>query len=99
MREFTDDQRDAWVATATEEDTPRHHGRWYLVFHPAAGDTPLLASPEVRWQSLASAERTIATMSLFELRRRLAGAERRAGEALPGGPATAPWVDRTIDLA
>jgi hypothetical protein len=28
-------RRGAWVASARQEDTPRHHGRWFLVFHPA----------------------------------------------------------------
>ncbi len=94
MREFTDGRDSHWVADTIEEDTPRHHGRWYLVFHPAGAETPRLPAPEVRWQSLASAERTIATMSLFELRRRLAGAQRRAGAA--AGAEAIPWIDDSI---
>lgn len=97
MREFTDERHMRWIATATEEDTPRHHGRWYLVFHPADTGTPRLPSPEVRWQTLASAERTIATMSVFELRRRLLSLERRAGAPAPSGEAGVPWITRTID--
>lgn len=71
MKTFTDERGAAWVATAREENTPRHHGRWYLVFHPAADENRVLAMPEVRWQTRATAERTLRTMSDFELRRRI----------------------------
>lgn len=77
MKRFTDEHGQAWVATALEEDTPRHHGRWYLVLHPADGSGPELMLPEVRWQSRHSAERTLQTMSDFELLRRLRMASRR----------------------
>ena len=36
----------AFVATALEEETPRHHGRWYLVLHPADGSGPELMLPD-----------------------------------------------------
>jgi hypothetical protein len=78
MRQFTDEAGAAWVASAREERTPRHHQRWYLVFHPAADDSSLLAMPEVRWQTSATAERTLRTMSEFELRRRLHTVRERA---------------------
>jgi hypothetical protein len=71
MKTFTDHHGRAWMATALEEETPRHHGRWYLVFHPADDETRTLAMPEVRWQTRATAERTLRTMSQFELRRRV----------------------------
>lgn len=71
MRQFTDDGGRAWVATAIEEDTPRHHGNWYLIFHPAEDPERSYAMPEVRWQTAATAARTLRTMSDFELRRRL----------------------------
>lgn len=67
-----------WVAGAREEDTPRHHGRWYMILHPEGNEAGVLTLPEVRWQTRASAERTLETMSLFEMRRRLAIAQRRA---------------------
>ncbi len=79
MRTFEDDDGHGWVATAREENTPRHHGRWFLVFHAAAARDILYAMPEVRWQTRASAERTLMTMSVFELRRRLALVRRRLG--------------------
>ncbi len=97
MREFTDIVGARWVATFEQEDTPRHHGRWYLVFQPAQSDAPRLPAPEVRWQTRESAERTIATMSLFELRRRLAGIQRRAGLPVPSGEPGIPWITRTIN--
>jgi hypothetical protein len=78
MRNFTDDVGGEWTAAAQEEDTPRHHGRWYLVFHTAGSDDVLLPMPEVRWQTSASARRTLRTMSQFELRRRLAAVQVRA---------------------
>lgn len=71
MRTFADENDRAWIATAREEDTPRHHGRWYLVFHPEGDDASILPMPEVRWQTRPTARRTLRTMSLFELRRRL----------------------------
>lgn len=77
MKQFTAEDGREWVATAREEDTPRHHGRWYLVLHPADADEPRLALPEVRWKNRHTAERTLATMSDFELKRRLRIAARR----------------------
>lgn len=87
MRPFTDEAGTPWSAGALEEDTPRHHGRWYLVLRPADSEDILLPLPEVRWQTSASARRTLQTMSEFELRRRLHTAQRRAevpiGEPMP----------------
>lgn len=81
MPTFRDEAGQAWVATANEEDTPRHHGRWFLVFHPEGRPDDLLAVPEVRWQTLATGERTLRTMSVFELRRRLRIVRSRAGRS------------------
>lgn len=97
MRDFTDEKGGLWTATAIEEDTPRHHGRWVLFFHPTSAETPRLPAPEVRWQSRPEAERTLATMSLFELRRKLDNVKRRAGLPTPSGES--PWVDRVIDAS
>jgi hypothetical protein len=71
MRQFADAAGAAWVASAREEHTPRHHGRWFLVFHPVDDDASIMSMPEVRWQTRATAERTLRSMSEFELRRRL----------------------------
>jgi len=85
MRSFHDAAGREWLADTVEEDTPRHHGRWYLVFRPADGDGPVLPMPEVRWQTRETAERTIATMSLTELRRRLAAVRARRPVAAGAG--------------
>jgi hypothetical protein len=85
VKNFRDRHGRVWVASAREEDTPRHHGRWFLVLHPDGAEDELLAMPEVRWQTRATAERTLLTMSDFELRRRLAMVRGRA--ASPGPPA------------
>jgi len=74
MKTFRDDSGQNWVATATREDTQRHHGTWYLIFHPEGDLAKKLDVAEVRWQTRATAERTLRTMSDFELRRRLKSA-------------------------
>jgi hypothetical protein len=85
-----DDSGRAWIATAREEETPRHHGRWHLVFHPAGEETgPLLVMPEVQWQSWETAERTIRTISPVELRRRLAVVRARMPHYTPSGAGSA----------
>lgn len=85
MKTFVDDEGREWTATAHEEDTPRHHGRWYLVFEPNDGEGPPLPMPEVRWKNAQTAGRTLRTMGEFELRRRLTTVTRRA-VARPGEP-------------
>ncbi|HUF12835.1 MAG TPA: hypothetical protein VMN78_07045 [Longimicrobiales bacterium] len=89
MRNFRDDRGRAWTASAREEDTPRHHGRWVLVFHPADDLAALIPLPEVRWQTAQSAERTLRTMAEFELVRRLLSARARAGAQAPRSAAAA----------
>lgn len=81
MQTFRDDAGRAWFATALEEQTPRHHGRWFLVFQPADEPAATLSMPEVRWKNAVTAERTLRTMSEFELRKRLATVKARAGAA------------------
>lgn len=71
MKKFSDENGQLWTATAAEESTPRHHGRWFLVFHPEQDPSRHYALPEVRWQTADTAARTLRTMSDFELRRRL----------------------------
>lgn len=83
MKQFTAEDGREWVATAQEEDTPRHHGRWFMVLHPADEPDNELAIPEIRWKNRHTAERTLATMGEFELRRRLRIATGRH-EDLPG---------------
>jgi hypothetical protein len=42
-----------------------------MIMHPEGDEDRVLALSEIRWQTRATAERTVETMSLFELRRRL----------------------------
>lgn len=72
MREFLDEQGRAWVAWVKENSGDDYKGRFYLFFVPtAAGSDQGFPLEEVRWNSLVTAERTLKTMSLAELRRRL----------------------------
>jgi hypothetical protein len=93
MRSFVDAQGDAWLATAVEEDTPRHHGRWYLIFHPEGDETRMIPVPEVRWQNRPTAERTLQTMSVFELRRRL---QSLLGRSAPAHPRESRPANRVV---
>lgn len=87
MREFTDAQGGRWRASARRDDAKNadYKGRLFLVIEPLDGAAEgVLELPEVRWNSERTAERTIATMSTVELRRRLRSAlgrvpQRRAG--------------------
>jgi hypothetical protein len=85
MRSFTDENGEQWQTFVLEEDTPRHHGRWYLAFRTADGRVHMM--PEVRWQTRESADRILDTMSVNELRRRLKIV--RARSASKDGPSDA----------
>lgn len=97
MKSFMDEAGVEWTASATEENTPRHHGRWYLLFERSDGT--VLTMPEVRWQTRATAERTLRTMSDFELRRRvhilLERAHTEPGASPAQGAPDHPERDRT----
>jgi hypothetical protein len=84
MNTFQTEDGERWVATAEREKTERHHGVWYLVLHPEGDQGTRLPLYEIRWQTRATAERTLRTMSEFELRRRLRSAVAR--HALGEGP-------------
>lgn len=78
MREFTDPDGRGWVAQVTEHGGPDYKGRYHLVLGAADGhgeDVPLV---DVRWNSERTARRTLDTMSVTELRRRLRSALGRA---------------------
>ncbi|HEY8469577.1 MAG TPA: hypothetical protein VIL18_08040 [Longimicrobiales bacterium] len=85
MRSFVDEAGRTWLADAMEESTPRHHGRWYLVFWAEGADDTVFPLPEVRWQTRETAARTIMTMSEAELRRRLRTARARRPAAAGAG--------------
>ncbi len=93
MRTFTDEEGREWVAMAAEEDVPRHHGRWYMLIRSARDEGPELVLPEVRWQTLHTAERSINTMSRFELVRRLRMAGRRMEPPAPTRDSFGAWAD------
>lgn len=95
MKTFKGQDGGEWVATVHEEDTPRHHGRWYLVLHPAGDTENTLLLPDIRWQDRATAERTIGTMSEFELQRRLRLARGRGSQGVaPSRDAFGGWEEQ-----
>ena len=80
MRQFTDDQGAEWVASVATEKGGDYKGRFYLVMHRAgAEDGNPVSLADVRWNSRRTADRTLATMSRVELRRRLRSAVGRSG--------------------
>lgn len=87
MQTFQDETGQEWVASAREEHTPRHHTRWYLVFHPAGHEDRAFPMREVRWQTEETAYRTVRSMSVFELRKRLKTALNRRGGTEPAATA------------
>jgi hypothetical protein len=81
MREFADASGKAWIASFREQVGPDYKGRYHLVFTPADGDETSLSLHDVRWNSERTADRTLATMSGVELRRRLRSARARGVRA------------------
>jgi hypothetical protein len=89
MREFLDSDGDAWVATVRSEAGLDFKGRHHLYFHPVGAEDQGLELLDVRWNSLETAGRTLATMSGVELRRRLRSAlGRRAASGRGSGSGT-----------
>ena len=80
MRQFVDDSGDTWVGFVARAEGGDYKGAYYLVMERAGdrGGDPV-ALTDVRWNSTRTAERTLATMSGVELRRRLRSALGRAG--------------------
>ena len=80
MREFQDESGIIWVASVEERPGGDYKGRFGFRIATkggtGAGD---LSLTEVRWNSPKTAERTLATMSEGELRRRLKIALGRKG--------------------
>ena len=76
MREFTDADGRDWAASAVEQDGTDYKGRFYLVMSPTDSDD-VVELTDVRWNSERSAQRTIDSMSVVELRRRLRSATGR----------------------
>ena len=76
MREFADSDGQSWTATVVEEEGTDYKGRFHLVLTPA-GEGHSLPLHDVRWNSERTARRSIETMSVVELRRRLRSAAGR----------------------
>lgn len=82
MKDFTDVEGQGWTATAVSEETVDYKGRYHLVLRPATGGDPVELR-DIRWNNERTARRSIETMSVVELRRRLRSATRRS-EPIPG---------------
>lgn len=78
MKEFTDADGQAWTATVMEEDGADYKGRFFLVMNSAGGEDAVELR-DVRWNNERTARRSIETMSVVELRRRLRLAAGRHG--------------------
>ena len=76
MREFKDDRGHDWTATVEEAEGPNYKGRFHLVLTDGQGAKAELV--DVRWNSERTARRTLETMSVTELRKRLRSARGRA---------------------
>jgi len=77
MREFKDKEGRTWVAMVQGVDGPDYKGRFHFVLR--SGDDEEVELTDVRWNSERTARRTLETMSVSELRRRLRSAVGRAG--------------------
>ena len=84
MKVFKDEHGNSWVARASEEETPRHHGTWYLTIHSENDPSKVYEFQTIRWQTASSAARILETISDFELRRRLKSAQmQETGDPVP----------------
>ncbi len=80
MRDFTDHEGLTWTADFREAAGLDYKGRFYLVFRQGgteSDDADELPLGDVRWNTERTARRTIETMSVVELRRRLRSAQGR----------------------
>lgn len=78
MREFTDSDGRNWSAFAVRDGGADYKGRLHLVLRPAdGGPDDAVELRDVRWNSERTARRSLETMSVVELRRRLRSAAGR----------------------
>lgn len=75
MRTFIDQDGATWTAEVAEESGHDYKGRYYFRLAGASGET--VALEDIRWNSERTARRTLETMSVVELRRRLRSARGR----------------------
>lgn len=88
MRAFEDEHGRRWVATVVKRPGPDYKGRYHFHFVPedaaAAGEGGTregLDLLDIRWNGERTAGRTLRTMSLVELRRRLRQARGRGADS------------------
>lgn len=75
MRDFTDANGATWTAKVREQAGPDYKGRFFFVFEAVGeGGGRAVELDDVRWNTERTARRTLETMSLVELRRRLRSA-------------------------
>ncbi len=79
MRSFQDESGRTWIASVRERPGHDYKGRYSFIFalEGEEGGEPIELA-DVRWNSLKTAQRTLATTSDVELRRRLRSARGRA---------------------
>lgn len=85
MRDFTDQDGRTWTAAVGEAAGPDYKGRFYLVMEPVGEGGEAVSLVDIRWNSRRTAQRTLDTMSVVELRRRL-----RSGLGRASAPTAVP---------
>ncbi len=78
MRNFEDPNGTTWTACVAKTAGADYKGRYHLVMRRADGEGPEVELTDVRWNSESTGRRTLDTMSVVELRRRLRSALGRA---------------------
>lgn len=72
MRVFEDDSGRAWRGEVRARPGKDYKGRYYFFLHPeGSGEAEGIALLDIRWNNERTAQRTLETMSVVELRRRL----------------------------
>jgi len=84
MREFTDGSGRGWIASVREQEGPDYKGRLFFVIESGDGAVGPLELRDVRWNSERTARRTLETMSVVELPRKLRAAAGRHGQRRVG---------------
>jgi hypothetical protein len=77
MREFEAQDGTLWSAAVAHRQGTDYKGAYHLVMAPVEGGDAVELQ-DVRWNSERTARRTLDTMSVVELRRRLRSARGRA---------------------
>ena len=79
MRKFVDGEGTRWVASVRERPGEDYKGRFgFVLTREDGGPDGEVELVDIRWNSRETAERTLRTMSDWELRRKLRSAKARA---------------------